>query len=214
MIGGLQREFGDLDIKYLKQNISKSRSEISGSFNRTPRHCAKNGCESLRVSAIRGSGHVWPGKLKRLLSHPTSGAGCEISDQRIRTCLTRQNSGSEISARRKGDRLRVQGAPQSPDDTEHTLLSGALHPDSPKGHTPQCYPDSLMEKHTALVNITPRMIAYPIRICCSDHWLKWASIAIAHVPPSSNGVSGRPVRTSLPWIPKNSPQSRIALVIK
>ena len=39
MIGGLQGEFGDLDIKYLKQNISKSRSEISGSFRRTPRHC-------------------------------------------------------------------------------------------------------------------------------------------------------------------------------
>ena len=32
MIGGLQGEFGDLDIKYLKQNISKSWSEISGSF--------------------------------------------------------------------------------------------------------------------------------------------------------------------------------------
>ena len=31
MIGGLQGEFGDLDIKYLKQNISKSRS---GSFRR------------------------------------------------------------------------------------------------------------------------------------------------------------------------------------
>ena len=29
----------------------------------------------------------------------------------------------------------------------------------------------------------------------------------AHVLPLSNGVSGRPVRTSLPWIPKNSPQS-------
>ena len=41
MIGGLQREFRDLDIKYLKQNISKCRSEISGSFRRTPRHCAK-----------------------------------------------------------------------------------------------------------------------------------------------------------------------------
>ena len=51
MIGGLQGEFGDLDIKYLKQNIPKylkmsvgniSRcwSEISGSFRRTPRHCA------------------------------------------------------------------------------------------------------------------------------------------------------------------------------
>ena len=31
MIGGLQGEFGDLDIKYLKQNISKSRL---GSFRR------------------------------------------------------------------------------------------------------------------------------------------------------------------------------------
>ena len=44
MIGGLQGEFGDLDIKYLKQNISKylnCRSHISGSFRRTPRHCAK-----------------------------------------------------------------------------------------------------------------------------------------------------------------------------
>ena len=38
--------------------------------------------------------------------------------------------------------------------------------------------------------------------------------ATAHVSPPSNGVFGRPVRTSLPWIPKNSPQSRIALVIK
>ena len=34
MIGGLQGEFRDLDIKYLKQNISKSRSKISGSFRR------------------------------------------------------------------------------------------------------------------------------------------------------------------------------------
>ncbi|RVW20449.1 hypothetical protein CK203_111646 [Vitis vinifera] len=39
-------------------------------------------------------------------------------------------------------------------------------------------------------------------------------IPSAHVPPPSDGVSGRTVRTSLPWIPKNSPQSRIALVIK
>ena len=31
MIGGLQGEFGDLDIKYLKKNISKCRSQISGS---------------------------------------------------------------------------------------------------------------------------------------------------------------------------------------
>ena len=31
MIGGLQGENGDLDIKYLKQNIKKYRSQISGS---------------------------------------------------------------------------------------------------------------------------------------------------------------------------------------
>ena len=31
MIGGLQEEFGDLDIKYLKQKIQKCRSQISGS---------------------------------------------------------------------------------------------------------------------------------------------------------------------------------------
>ena len=41
MIGGLQGEFGDLDIKYLRKNISKCRSHISGSFRRNPRHCAK-----------------------------------------------------------------------------------------------------------------------------------------------------------------------------
>ena len=34
MIGGLQGELGDLDIKYLKQKISKCRSQISGSFKR------------------------------------------------------------------------------------------------------------------------------------------------------------------------------------
>ena len=49
------------------------------------------------------------------------------------------------------------------------------------GHAPSCYPDSLREKHTALVNITLRTIAYPIRIGCADgkHWLKWANLAIS-----------------------------------
>ena len=45
MIGGLQGKFGDLDIKYLKQNISKCRSEILGSFRRTPQSCVQEGCE-------------------------------------------------------------------------------------------------------------------------------------------------------------------------
>ena len=60
MIGGLQGEFEDLDNKYLKQNISKSRSEISGSFERTLQLCMSDW-----VSATRGFGHVWPRKLKR-----------------------------------------------------------------------------------------------------------------------------------------------------
>ena len=55
MIGGLQGEFGDLDIKYLKQNISKCRSKISGSFRRTPRHCTE---KYLKMSV----GHI--GKLQ------------------------------------------------------------------------------------------------------------------------------------------------------
>ena len=41
MIGELQGDFGNLDIKYLKQNISKCRSQISGSFRITLRYCAK-----------------------------------------------------------------------------------------------------------------------------------------------------------------------------
>ena len=45
MIGGLQGEFGDLDIKYLKQNISKCRLQISGGFRRTPQLFVQEGCE-------------------------------------------------------------------------------------------------------------------------------------------------------------------------
>nr|CAN81259.1 hypothetical protein VITISV_023327 [Vitis vinifera] len=76
------------------------------------------------------------------------------------------------------------------------------------------YPDSLREKHAALAIITPRMIAYPIRICCPDHWLKCQALlqpTFRH--PSMvcpDALSGH----LLPWIPNNSPQSWIALVIK
>ena len=73
--------------------------------------------------------------------------------------------------RRKGDRLRVQGVETPPlDDMERAFLSGA----TPSGFLKRTrgalpYPDSLREKHTTLVNITPRTIAYPIWICCPDH---------------------------------------------
>ena len=88
--------------------------------------------------------------------------------------MAKQNSspgGMGYAARRKGDRLRVQGVGTlPPDDTERASLSEATPSGFPKrtcGALP--YPDSLREKHTTLVNITPRTIAYPIRICCLDH---------------------------------------------
>ena len=114
--------------------------------------------DALRVSAIRGSGYVWPGNLKRL---PLP-SGCEISHA-----------------------ARLSGFPKR---KGNAMLSG-----SPQGST-----------HDTRNNHT-RTIAYPIRICCPNgkHWLKWASLATsfrkpttAHVPPPSDGVSGRPVRTS------------------
>ena len=59
--------------------------------------------------------------------------------------------------RRKGDRLRVQGVGTTPpDDTERASLSGATpfgFLKKTRGALP--YPDSLKEKHTTLMNITP-----------------------------------------------------------
>ena len=78
---------------------------------------------------------------------------------------------SENLEHRKGDRLRVHGVgTPPPDNTERASLSGAIPSGFPKrtrGTLP--YPDSLREKHTALAIITPRTVAYPIRICCPDH---------------------------------------------
>ena len=57
----------------------------------------------------------------------------------------------------KGDCLRVQGVGTPlPDDMERARLSGSTPFGFPKrtcGVLP--YPDSLKEKHTALMNITP-----------------------------------------------------------
>ena len=52
MIGGLQGEFGDLDHKYLKQNISKSWSEISGSFRRDSVALCKMAAKSFRNKRV------------------------------------------------------------------------------------------------------------------------------------------------------------------
>ena len=138
----------------------------------------------------------------------------------------------EKMERHKGDRLRVHGVgTPPPDDTERASLSGATPSGFPKrtrGALP--YPDSLREKHTALAIITPRMIAYPIRICCPCYVIPTACHSLPQPtfrrPPMvcPDLLMAKDFKASilhvselsivLPWIPKNSPQSRIALVIK
>ena len=121
------------------------------------------------------------GSWNSLLSHPASSARCEISgwnDGRSRISDVRHPGGMSEEQNSECDTSGWNG--------------GALP-----------YPDSLREKHMTLAIITPRMIAYPIRICCPDHWLKCTSLAMSfrhpattYVSPPSDGVSGRPVRTS------------------
>ena len=205
MIGGLQGDFGDLDIKYLKknisgdldikylkQNISKFRSQISGSFRRTPRHCAK---------WLRNS----PGKRY----------------QRIRICLTGEVETPSFHIRRQApdvkypekmerqpDRIpdvRISvwvhgvGTPP-PDDTERTLLFGATPSGFPKrtrGVLP--YPDSLREKHTTLAIITPRTIAYPIRICLWQRTSKLRFFMFLSFPLLCHGFQRTLLNIGLLW---------------
>nr|CAN61941.1 hypothetical protein VITISV_008748 [Vitis vinifera] len=158
------------------------------------------------------------------LKRPPLPSGYEISGEG--GMMAKQNSspgGMGYAARRKGDRLRVQGVgTRPPDDMERARLSGSTPFGFPKricGALP--YSDDSISYQDML----SRSLTKP---------------AIDHVPPSSDGVSGRPVQTSFapcipdllmakdfkasvlhvsklsiafPWIPKNSPQSRIALVI-
>ena len=165
MIGGLQGEIGDLDIKYLKKNISKCRSHISGSFRRTPRHCAK---------WLRNSSGKCYQRIRICLTGEVETPSSPIRRQAPNVKYPEKVPDVkylEKVERRKGDCLRVQsvGAPP-PNDTERASLSRTTLSGFPKrtrGTLP--YLDSLREKHTALAIITPRTIAYPIRICCPDH---------------------------------------------
>ena len=147
--------------------------------------------KTLRVGAIKGSRYVWPEKLKR----PPFPSGCEISGykmsahgipdmkypEKVKSRPDRILPRVEWAMLRKGDRPRVQGVGTTlPDDTECAWLSGSTSSGFPHGEAP-----STREHHT-------RTIAYPIRIGCPDHLLKWASLATSfgqpatdHVPPPS-----------------------------
>ena len=132
--------------------------------------------DALRVSAIKRSGHACPGKLKC----PPLPSGCEISGWEMSAdwipdvkCPEKVESQPDRIPPRvewamscvaiRSNSIRI---PQ--EDLRHAPLSGL----------PQEETHGTGEHHT-------RTIAYPIRICCPDHWLMWASLATAHVPPPS-----------------------------
>nr|CAN68122.1 hypothetical protein VITISV_028329 [Vitis vinifera] len=76
-------DFGDLDNKYLKQNISKYPKISVANIRKLQENTAalyKIACETLLVGAIRGSGYVRPEKLK---SSPFL-SGVSIPDVNIR----------------------------------------------------------------------------------------------------------------------------------
>ena len=129
--------------------------------------------------------------------------------------------GMSYVAHRKGDRLRVQGVgTPPPDDTECASLSGATpsgfpkktrgvfpYPDSSRRstrHSRSSHPDDSISYQDVLSGSLTKVHkpCYVIRTACHNPYsaaLRWC------------------VRTpclDILWIPKNSPQSRIALVIK
>ena len=77
MISGLQGDFGDLDNKYLKQNIPKYLKISVGNIRKVQENTAAlyTKRKTLQVSVIRRSGYVYLKKLKR----PPLPSGCEIS---------------------------------------------------------------------------------------------------------------------------------------
>ena len=103
---------------------------------------------------------------------------CWMWNIRIRVEWQRQNSGCETS----GEGETSQGGPSAcamckdPFPWWHEARIAIRRHSiriSSRGHMAALpYLDSPQEKHMAIVSITPRMIAYPIRICCPDHWLK------------------------------------------
>ena len=194
------RRVWGFDIKYLKQNISRCRSEISGSFRRNS-VALYTERKTLRVSAIRGSGHVCSGKLKR----PPLPSGCEIS-----RCEMSANGIPDVNVDGRNSSPRVewamsQGGP-----------SACARCRDPSGLTPSRFPkrtcaamlSSTCEHHTPDDSISyPDMLSESLTTVSKPYYSP-RSAALPMVCPDA--LSGH----LFPWIPKNSPQSRIALVIK
>ena len=167
MIGGLQGDFGDLDIKYLKKNISKCRSHILGSFRRTPWHCAKwlQNSRGKRYQRIRicltGEVEMPSSPIQRQAPDVKYPKKVEHHPDRIPDVIYPKKM-----ERCKGDRLLVHGVgTPPPDDRERASLSGATPSGFPKRTRDVLpYPDSLKREARNTRDHHTRTIAYPIRI--------------------------------------------------
>ena len=112
---------------------------------------------------IRGSRHVWTGKLKR----PPLPSGCEMSADGIQNVKYPE----KVECRPDWILPRVEWA--MPRIAIRSNSIQILQEDmwrTPLSELPQGEAHDTREHHT-------RTIAYPIRICCPDHWLNWASLA-------------------------------------
>ena len=143
-IGKLQE---NLDIKYIKKNISKCRLHISGSFRRTPWHCAKwlRNSPGKRFQRIRICLTREVETPSSPIRHQASDAKYpdEVSDVKYPDGMSAENnSGCEISgwnvdgAEFRMWDIRVECRRSRIPDVRYPsgMSAEQLHPDSPRGH--------------------------------------------------------------------------------
>ncbi|RVW73725.1 hypothetical protein CK203_054958 [Vitis vinifera] len=168
------------------------------------------------------------------LKRPPLPSGYEISGEG--GMMAKQNSspgGMGYAARRKGDRLRVQGVgTRPPDDMERARLSGSTPFGFPKricGALPYSddsisYQDMLSRSltkvskscyviRTACHRPCSTVIRWCVRTPCPDIFAPCIPDLLMAKDFKASVLHVSKLSIAFPWIPKNSPQSRIALVI-
>ena len=166
----LQGDFGDLDNKYLKQNIPKYLKMSVENIRKLQKNTAALYIErkTLRASVIRRSGYVWPEKLKR----PPLPSG----------------------VRRRMWNIRSEDPDMSDQGSWNVLLS---HPDVRYPDKVECRPDRVLPRvewampsacarcrdpslwwHGARKAIRINSIWIPQEdLCCNAIWHSWTSLS-------------------------------------
>ena len=171
MIGGLQGENGVLDIKNLKQNIQKCRSQLSGSFRRNFAG-AQDGCEISQPKADFAALQNWPSAWSDLLPMALTPSFQLRIAHRLKHWIFDFLSFESTYRMHKLDFRKCS-----------------------KSGWHDCHQECFMADFSLLP-----LLAFWILLMAKD-----IKALVLHVSELS---------IALPWIPKNSPQSRIALVIK